>query len=201
MFRKAMRRVGLALVVATLGVGLTAVPAMAAPSSSAALQSSATAPLSDASVAPAPEGVSASAWSAALRDAQVTFGVGDKATLEAMKEVTPQSVVYCMVYDNVIITSGWYKIPASTSSAGFNCVLESGVNSQGVQALQENLNKCYGRSLVVDGAFGPATYNALMYAQGVAGIGVDGVYGTITRKNLKWWGGGSICTKGSVIGL
>jgi peptidoglycan hydrolase-like protein with peptidoglycan-binding domain len=180
-----------------VGVGLTAAPAMAESGTGGV----ATHDTAVASTVPAPDGVSPAAWSAALGEAQSKFGAGDKAALEAMKQVDLMAVTYCMVYDNITVGGAWYKIPASTSSAGFSCVLESGVNSQGVSALQQTLNKCYGRSLVVDGAFGPATYNALMYAQGVAGIAVDGVYGSGSRKNLKWWGGGSVCTKGTTLGL
>lgn len=95
--------------------------------------------------------------------------------------------VYCMVWDNVTPRSGgWYRIPSSTSSAGQNCILEQGVNSQGVQALQIALNGCYGAGLTTDGAFGPATYRALLNAQRAAGTAVDGVYGPNTRQALKW---------------
>lgn len=150
--------------------------------------------------AEAPDKVSDAAVAEALAEARSKYGNGDKAELEALKEVAPFAVSYCNSYINITPGGGaWYKIP--TSGSNINCVLESGVTGTGVRQLQETLNKCYGRSLVLDGSFGPATYNALMYAQGQAGVAVDGVYGTNTRKALKWWGGGSICTKGSSIGL
>lgn len=92
-----------------------------------------------------------------------------------------------------------FKIP-STSAGYFDCYLESGNVSVAVSALQETLNVCYGQGLVVDGNFGPATYNALMYAQSVEGIGVDGVYGPTTRSNIEW-ASGTYCVTGSSIGL
>lgn len=191
-FPRLMRRATVAIATVAIGVGLTAAPAMAAENN--------TGPIGQEQVAP--NGVSQHEWSNALSQARTEFGNGDKAVLEALKSVSPLAVTYCTLYDNVIPGNGaWYKIPSVSSSAGYNCIMEVGVTGQGVKALQENLNKCYGRSLTVDGIFGNGTYNALMYAQSAAGIGVDGVYGSITRKNIKWWGGGSICTKGSTIGL
>ncbi|WP_425486823.1 peptidoglycan-binding domain-containing protein [Microbacterium rhizomatis] len=38
----------------------------------------------------------------------------------------------------------------------------------------------------MDSEFGPATYNALLNAQRVEGIGVDGVYGSQSRSYLRW---------------
>ncbi|MFE9439686.1 peptidoglycan-binding domain-containing protein [Streptomyces sp. NPDC006602] len=76
------------------------------------------------------------------------------------------------------------KIPAYNKS--MDCYMNRGANSAAVKALQISLNKCYGRSLDVDGIFGPATKAALEYAQGKEGIGVDGEYGNESRSNLKW---------------
>lgn len=55
-----------------------------------------------------------------------------------------------------------------------------------VRALQLSLNYCYGKSLVVDGSFGPATAAALRSVQSAEGIAVDGSYGPQTRDNMKW---------------
>lgn len=190
-FSRLMRRATIAIAAVTIGAGLFAVPSMAAESNTGASSQ---------------EQVTATRagqvdWSNAFSQAQATYGTGDKAYLEAMK-ASSLLVTYCTTYDNIAPGNGyWYKIPSAGGTAGFSCVLEVGVSGNGVKALQENLNKCYGRSLTVDGVFGTATYNALMYAQGAAGIAVDGVYGSNTRKNIKWWGGGSVCTKGSSIGL
>lgn len=138
-------------------------------------------------------------WQNTLRSNQAKYGAGDKAELETAKQITPLRVSYCSSYSNLTRSDGWFKIPDSGGS--FNCVLEQGTSGNGVRALQETLNKCYGRGLTVDGSFGPATYNALMYAQGRAGVAVDGVYGSNTRTSILWWGGGSICKRGSSIGI
>jgi peptidoglycan hydrolase-like protein with peptidoglycan-binding domain len=184
MIKKSIGRLGAALIVAAVGVGLLALPAVA-----------------EEPLPPAPDGVAESEWFSVLEDAKAEFGDGDKAELEALQQVAPLAVEYCTTFYSHGSGNGvWYKIPLKTGG-GTNCVMEMGNNSTAVRALQETLVRCYGRSLTLDGSFGPATYNALMYAQSSAGIAVDGVYGTNTRKNIKWWGGGSICTKGSSLGL
>lgn len=142
----------------------------------------------------APQGVSATDWDSAISEATDKFGTGDKAYLEALKSVAPLSVTYCNDrWSYITKSSGVWRIPvhlsAGPGSQWQNCVMESGLNNIAVSTLQNALNACYGRSLVVDGAFGPATYNALMYAQSFHGIGVDGVYGPITRSVLKFPGG------------
>ncbi len=73
-----------------------------------------------------------------------------------------------------------------------NCELGFGNTGWGVYALQETLNYCYGRRLALDGIFGPRTQAALIYAQGVEHIWVDGIYGPQSRDHLKWsaWGQG-----------
>ncbi|GHA06551.1 hypothetical protein GCM10010303_15250 [Streptomyces purpurascens] len=77
------------------------------------------------------------------------------------------------------------KIPAHDKS--MDCYMNRGANSAAVEALQISLNKCYGRSLDVDGDFGPATEAALKYAQGKEGLGVDGKYGKESREGLDWY--------------
>ncbi|MFI6281350.1 peptidoglycan-binding protein [Streptomyces sp. NPDC050988] len=75
-------------------------------------------------------------------------------------------------------------IPSYNRSS--NCYMDRGANSTAVGMLQRSLNVCYGRSLSIDGIFGPATEAALKYAQDKENIGVDGEYGTQSRDNLKW---------------
>lgn len=112
---------------------------------------------------------------------------GEGFSLSPNLEAKAAATTYCNVYDNVTPSAGgWYRIPASTSSAGFNCVLETGVTGQGVWALQWALNSCYGAGLALDSDFGPATYAALLSAQSAEGISVDGVYGSQSRTYLKW---------------
>lgn len=64
--------------------------------------------------------------------------------------------------------------------------LQQGSSGACVEALQTRLNELGLRSqLVVDGAFGPATRNAVEAFQGRAGISVDGVVGPQTREHLN----------------
>ncbi|MFD9445268.1 peptidoglycan-binding domain-containing protein [Streptomyces sp. NPDC060006] len=66
------------------------------------------------------------------------------------------------------------------------CWMDYGSTGNGVETLQLALKSCYGRSIVVDGDFGPATRDALEYAQSQEGITVDGQYGEQGFNNLKW---------------
>jgi murein L,D-transpeptidase YcbB/YkuD len=79
------------------------------------------------------------------------------------------------------------RIPSTTRNGSqVNCVLYNGVSSDGVYKLQDALNRCYGRNLAVDGAFGPATESAVRYVQNRHRITVDGVYGQNTRAAMSW---------------
>ncbi|SMO87345.1 peptidoglycan-binding protein [Propioniciclava tarda] len=55
-----------------------------------------------------------------------------------------------------------------------------------VKTLQSTLNKCYGKSLSVDGVFGSATASALASAQSSEGITADGMYGSSSAYYLKF---------------
>lgn len=80
------------------------------------------------------------------------------------------------------------KIPDVRYSGLYNvrCWMDYGSTGEGVKALQLALKTCYGRAIAVDGDFGPATRDALKYAQGREGITVDGLYGQQAFENLKW---------------
>lgn len=199
--KKFVRRVAIAVAVAAVGFGLTATPAFAEDST----------PAPDAAIAapeasttldslPTPSGAEDAKWDSALSQAEAKFGAGDKAYLEALRATSPArlSGFYCNSYENITRPGAWYKFPRVGDT--LDCVMETGLVNPGVRALQETLNRCYGQGLVLDGDFGPATYNALSSVQAWEGIGVDGVYGPITRSNIKWWGGGSICTYGWQLG-
>lgn len=62
--------------------------------------------------------------------------------------------------------------------------LRKGTYGTGVKWLQDMLNK-NGYSLTVDGAFGNATYNAVISFQKNKNLSVDGIVGPATRKALK----------------
>ncbi|MDR2320019.1 MAG: peptidoglycan-binding protein [Microbacterium sp.] len=200
-FSKLTHRGMLAATIALVGIGLFASPATAEertpdPADITAVTGVTTFRVNDLA---APNGVNDTTWNVAIDNAEATFGSGDKAYLEALKSVSLLGATYCDSYENITRPGAWYKVPRTGNT--LNCVLEAGNNSSAVTVLQQTLNRCYGRGLVEDGAFGNATYNALMYAQSVEGIGVDGVYGPTTRAYLKWWGGGSICTHGYSLGI
>lgn len=201
MFSKFIRKATLTVAAVIAGIGLVASPAAAAEGAldDAAQETAVVGSATGIDQLPAPDGISEAEWSDAINKAEDKFGTGDKAYLEALKAISPMLVTYCYDYENITPGGAWYKIPRAGDT--FDCVLELGNSNGAVTVLQQTLNYCYGQGLVLDGAFGTATYNALMYAQSVEGIGVDGVYGPITRSNIKWWGGGSICSYGWAIGL
>lgn len=57
---------------------------------------------------------------------------------------------------------------------------------EAVRQLQQALVACNGRSLTVDGRFGPGTRDAVRALQQEHGIAVDGVYGPETRDVMSW---------------
>lgn len=66
-----------------------------------------------------------------------------------------------------------------------SCTLRSGNISEGVRTLQNSLNLCHGKSLVVDGNFGPATRAALIQVQTAIGATADGIYGPQTYTKMR----------------
>lgn len=63
--------------------------------------------------------------------------------------------------------------------------LKSGMNGAAVSALQTALNNYGGASVVVDGAYGPATKGAVMAFQASKGLSQDGVAGPVTQGALQ----------------
>ena len=64
--------------------------------------------------------------------------------------------------------------------------LRQGSSGNAVRALQVELNAKRGAGLAVDGVFGSGTDAAVRSFQSHAGIGVDGVVGPTTWRNLVW---------------
>jgi Putative peptidoglycan binding domain len=77
--------------------------------------------------------------------------------------------------------------------SNYNCILETGNQGDGVWALQHALKYCHSKNIVIDGMFGPATYNALLQVQQVIGVTRDGIYGPGTRTKMKWAAGTKGC--------
>ncbi|WP_435749168.1 peptidoglycan-binding domain-containing protein [Microbacterium sp. PMB16] len=66
-----------------------------------------------------------------------------------------------------------------------SCTLRSGNRSGAVSTLQNSLNSCHGKSITVDGDFGPATRTALIQVQASLGLTADGIYGPNTLSNMR----------------
>lgn len=81
--------------------------------------------------------------------------------------------------------------------------VQQGSSGDAVKAVQNLLNHKRGAGLSVDGAFGPATHNAVTSFQSHAGISADGIVGPTTWRNLVWHyeqpnvGLSSVCGYGS----
>ncbi|MFG2682122.1 peptidoglycan-binding protein [Streptomyces sp. NPDC048392] len=83
-------------------------------------------------------------------------------------------------------TGRHFVYPINVADFTIYCYLQYGHTGPGVRALQKNMNSCYGKSLALDGVFGPATRDALRNVQSRIGAGVDGVYGRETMGKMKW---------------
>ncbi|MEO0357466.1 MAG: peptidoglycan-binding protein [Pseudomonadota bacterium] len=72
----------------------------------------------------------------------------------------------------------------STGGASGHATLQMGDRGDAVRALQRMLNQT-GATLVVDGAFGPSTFNVLKAFQMRVGLTADGIYGRKSAAALK----------------
>ncbi|MFE6976196.1 peptidoglycan-binding protein [Streptomyces sp. NPDC057682] len=71
-------------------------------------------------------------------------------------------------------------------NSGWECYMSRGNTGPGVKTLQRAMNRCYGKSLTLDGIFGAATETALKSVQGKHGLTKDGKYGPKTRNAMNW---------------
>ncbi|WP_258027852.1 peptidoglycan-binding domain-containing protein [Microbacterium testaceum] len=78
-----------------------------------------------------------------------------------------------------------------------SCNLWPGGADGATRILQFNLNRCHNAGLAEDGAYGPATQNAVRAVQSRAGISVDGVYGPQTMNAMRWFNGNGCYSAGS----
>ncbi|NUR70086.1 MAG: peptidoglycan-binding protein [Hamadaea sp.] len=93
----------------------------------------------------------------------------------------------CTSWKQVTATDGTGQqvfVPA-TAGGDVSCTMYRGLSNQAVGILQKTLNYCYGKSLVVDNDFGPATEAALMDVQRLYGLDDDGWYGVFTRDKIS----------------
>ncbi|MDQ0986121.1 peptidoglycan-binding protein [Streptomyces sp. V2I9] len=104
------------------------------------------------------------------------------ASTETGQSSTAASVqAACSVYwkvgvDYAGLTAGY--------SWAWNVVIEQGATGDRVREIQCLLGY-HGYGLTVDGQFGPATYNAVTSFQRARGIGVDGIVGPSTWRQLR----------------
>ncbi|HET6951652.1 MAG TPA: peptidoglycan-binding domain-containing protein [Acidimicrobiales bacterium] len=84
---------------------------------------------------------------------------------------------------------GSFVVPTDDADGGTgarDCEMESGEGGVPVRALQNALATCYGQQIEVDGEFGDATEDAVEAAQSLHGLPVDGAYGPATGDVLLW---------------
>ncbi|TDC15760.1 peptidoglycan-binding domain-containing protein [Kribbella albertanoniae] len=97
------------------------------------------------------------------------------------------------------VGSGWTVfVPGEWESTSTTCNLKYGDNphrdpknpfgdpTRAIQALQSNLNYCYGSKLAKDGRYGAKTRDAVKAVQKKLKLTADGVYGPQTRSAMKW---------------
>ncbi|MFI5730557.1 peptidoglycan-binding protein [Kribbella sp. NPDC051587] len=97
------------------------------------------------------------------------------------------------------VGGGWTVfVPSEWESTSITCNLKYGDNphrdpknpfgdpARAIQALQSNLNYCYGYKLAKDGRYGAKTRDAVKAVQKKLKLTADGVYGPQTRSTLKW---------------
>lgn len=97
------------------------------------------------------------------------FGAGTETAVKSFQSANG------LTADGVVGSATWPKLLVT---------VRSGSNNEAVKAVQHLLNSKYGRSLVVDGAFGAATDSALKSFQSSKGITADGIAGSTTWQFL-----------------
>lgn len=75
-------------------------------------------------------------------------------------------------------------VPVNGSSR--NCLVGVDETSGAIVSLQDQLNRCNGADLDLDGIYGPKTRGTVVRIQRDAGIATDGIYGPQTAEAMKW---------------
>lgn len=92
-----------------------------------------------------------------------------------------------VIFFGLIIILLFCSISFGAYTSGYaepNILIKKGTYGTGVKWVQDMLNH-NGYSLTIDGAFGTATYNAVIDFQKNKGLEVDGIVGAATRNALK----------------
>lgn len=89
-------------------------------------------------------------------------------------------------YQTWYVNLGYYYYHLPNANGTTSCIMGQGNTSSAVKVLQRALNRCYGKSLTVDGVYGWRTRDALKSVQRAIGVADDGIYGPVTGRRMKW---------------
>jgi peptidoglycan hydrolase-like protein with peptidoglycan-binding domain len=120
---------------------------------------------------------------AAVAAALVTGGIATTTASAAT------SVGWCDGVKAVQVSSkgDYVRQPYHKGTGSRNCTLAQGAEGSAVVVLQTSLKSCnFARDLDIDGDFGPATRDAVEYAQSRRGTAADGIYGPNSRRAFLW---------------
>jgi len=134
----------------------------------------------------------------------VALGSLALATPASAAEVLPSTVVKAADCSGSAVfkltTNSQEHARVPTIGTSKNCTLRSGNVSSAVTVLQQSLVSCHGKSIAVDGQFGPATRTALIQVQSSLGLTADGIYGPQTYSKMKFKNSINLaCSPGSQI--
>ncbi|TDD56203.1 peptidoglycan-binding protein [Kribbella antibiotica] len=137
-----------------------------------------------------------------LRNSVVALAVAALAVTPLVASAAPASAAALNQCDDASFKSvggGWEVfVPGEWESTSTTCNLKLGDNphrdpknpfgapAKAIQALQSNLNYCYGYKLAKDGKYGANTAAAVKAVQKKLKLPADGIYGPNTRSAIKW---------------
>jgi len=138
-----------------------------------------------------------------LRKASVALAVAALGVTPLVAAVSSASAAAALSQcDDAVFKSvggGWQVfVPGEWESTSTTCNLKLGDNphrdpknpfgapARAIQALQSNLNYCYGYKLAKDGKYGANTAAAVKAVQKKLKLPADGIYGPNTRSAINW---------------
>jgi peptidoglycan hydrolase-like protein with peptidoglycan-binding domain len=123
----------------------------------------------------------------------VAMAVSSDAGCESDGDGSSASTDVATCDDAIVVQSASGSVNAPGDSALFassesvTCELEEGSDDEeAVSALQDALNRCNGQNIAVDGDYGQATTQAVARVQAAHGLPADGAYGPATRDAMQW---------------